>query len=209
MFIIKKIFNYVWLFLGACFLFLFFMGQMCFAAPGIKIVEPQNGAVLHPGEEFSLRVEAVDGFTIERGIMGMFKVKGIYEFKTLPLVLTLKVPIEAIGTMTISVSAGDASDNWSDDEIIVIVQPTATLQSLTFKFVPYAEMSEDISVSLDWDGNIRGEKKPEHLSAIYGIYSDGVTRKMPEEELTYTSTDPSVISIDTKGNYQVHKVGQA
>ncbi len=205
MFIIKKILDRILIPFAAYSLFFLFIGQACFAAPGIKIVEPQNGAVLHPGEEFTLRIESVDGFVIEKGIMGMFKVMGIYEFKTLPLVLTPKVPIEAIGAMTISVSAGDASDNWSDDEITIIVEPTATLQSLKID-------QDDVWVDLDWNGNIRKDATSTTcgIVTVYGKYSDGVERQLTNVSgLTYTSSDPSVVSVNNKGDCEVYKVGEA
>lgn len=182
-------------------MFLAAFGGVSFAAPGVKIIEPQNGAVLHSGQECTIRVEAVEGFTIKRGIMGMFKADGVYEFNTLPLVLTPKVPIQAIGTMTISVGTEDVSGNWAEDEITVIVEPLASLVGFDFGDFNTAYFETD------WNG----VPKPDQEKSIVvdGIYDDGITRDIAVEELAFTSSDPSIVSVDFQGRLIPHRLGKA
>ena len=94
--------------------------------------------------------------------------------------------------------------NFSADKITLKVQQTATIQSLEID-------QNEIWVDVDWDGNISAKGKHSgSMVSIDGVYSDGVERDITDDpNTTYISSDPSVISIDNKGNYQVYKVGQA
>lgn len=196
---IKTIFGEV---IGFCILFLTIFMGISFAEPGIKIVEPRDGAIVHPGEEITLRIETVEGFVVTNGqVMVNFFFK---QFTSLPASFTIKIPIDAAGTINIFVMAGSTPDKCASDEVNLKVQQTATLQSL--------EIDQDkIFVDLSWEGNIKEEDRLGRMTAIvYGIYSDGVARNLSDDlNTTYVSSDPSVVSIDNKGNYQIHKAGEA
>lgn len=168
---------------------------------GIKIIEPQNGAIVSPGQEIVVRIEALDRFEIVSGLLGVSTF--IQEdLTTLPATFTITIPLEAAGNISIDVLGKDKMGKFVEDEITINVQQTATLQSLEIN-------QDEIFVDLDWNGNIKG-KSLGNFVTIYGIFSDGVKRILDDDPNTnYTSSDPSVISVDNKGNYQVYKVGQA
>jgi len=176
--------------------------SIVFAEPGIEITEPADGSVVHPGEDFVLRIEPVDGFVATQGDVAISKF--FYErFTSLPASFTVTAPQEVSGKLYISVIADATGDTGAVAEANLIVEQTATLQSLEI------DQSDDISVDLDWNGNIEEGEDSGNIVIVYGIYSDGIKRKIPKEEITFTSSNPSVISIDNEGNYQVHKFGEA
>ena len=173
-----------------------------FAAPGIKITSPLNGSTVTPGQEVTVKIEAVGGFKIKQGVAGIGGSPLNVNVTSLPMTFTDKIPAKAIGRVAVDVLATDVAGNMVGDSVTLNVQQTATLQSL--------EINQDkISVALDWDGNIN-ENPSNYICTVYGIYSDGIKRDISEDaNTTYSSNDPSVISIDNKGNYTINKVGEA
>ncbi|TBR18801.1 hypothetical protein EPO66_01145 [bacterium] len=182
--------------------FLFISSYAC-AAPSIKITDPADGSTINPGQTITVKVEAVDGFVVKEGSFNSFKTDDPdQKFTSLPASFTITISKDAVGKVPISAVAEDSLGNESGEMITLKVVQTATLQSL--------EISQDkLSAYLDWNDNIKEGEESGYIVTAYGIYSDNVTREIPREELTYTSSDPSVISIDIEGNYQIYKVGQA
>ena len=45
------------------------------------------------------------------------------------------------------------------------------------------------------------------VGLVYGIYSDGVTRDISRHGTTFSSSDPSLVSIDAEGKMIAHKAG--
>ena len=175
-----------------------------FATPGIKIVEPVDGTVVIPGQSLTIRLEAVDG--LQPNEVTLVCGHWLTEFsKSLPASFTITVPTDAAGKTTIAATAYSAKTNQGGlDQINIIVQPQATIQSL----VIWRQTPNAIDVDLDWDNNIKNGSKG---SAIIedAIYSDGVRRSIYPPNLTYTSSDPSIVTVDSQGNYQILKVGNA
>lgn len=183
---------------------IFLFTTVSFAAPGIKITKPINGSTVTPGQQITVTVEAVDGFTPKQGVAEITNSAPSVHIKSLPLTFTGKISMEAAGETTINAVATDASKKLAIDTITLKVQQTATLESLEIN-------QNGIWVDVDWDGNIKTNgSQSGSIVSIFGNYSDGITRDVTNEPVTiYTSSDPSIISVDNKGNYQVYKVGQA
>jgi hypothetical protein len=201
---IKKSIGYLWriaVFYILCSII--FVG-ISFADPGVKITEPVNGATVHPGDELVIKIEATEGFMLSDGEVSVSP-KGICEtFTTLPVSFTTKVPMEAMGKLHIGVMAFGEPVKFAHAEANLIVQQTAILQSIEIN-------QDEIWVDVDWDGNINPKGKHSGtIITVYGIYSDGVKRILDDDSATtYTSSDPSIISVGNKGKYQVYKVGEA
>ncbi len=179
---------------------LIFAGNV-FAAPGIKIVEPTNGIVVVPGQNLVIRLEAVEGLNATEGILasGSWLAEG---FNSLPASFAITIPTDLTGKVTIAATAYSAySGQGGIDKIDIIIKLQAALTTLVSN-------QNSIDIDLDWNGNIKDGNLC-YISTIYGIYADGVERKIPVEELTFVSSDPSVVSVDSKGNYEVHKVDSA
>lgn len=173
------------------------------AAPGIKITKPANGSTVNPGQVIVVRVEPVGRFRVTDGDVTVSK--NFYQnFSRLPANFNVTIDEEAVGTVFVYAKALGTPGNFSMDKIILNIRQTATLQSL--------EINEDeIWVDTDWDGNISAKGKHSgSLVSIYGNYSDGIMRDITNDPATtYASSDPSIISVNGKGDYNVYKVGQA
>ncbi|MDD5428151.1 MAG: hypothetical protein PHI58_02815 [Candidatus Omnitrophica bacterium] len=173
------------------------------AASGIKITKPANGSTVNPGQAIVVRVESVGGFKVTDGDVTV--PKNFYQnFSRLPMDFNVTIDKEAVGAVFVYAKALGTPGGFSLDNITLDVRQTATLQSL--------EINEDeIWVDTDWDGNISAKgKRSGSLVSIYGNYSDGITRDITyDPATTYTSSDPSIISINSKGDYNVYKAGQA
>lgn len=187
--------------IGFCILCLTFLEGVCFAKPGIKITQPQEGTVVAPGQEITVTVEAVEGFEIKWIRVGVDRFRK-EKITSLPATIIVTIPLEVAGKISIRAFGVGVSDPFISDNVTLLVQQTATLQSL--------EINQDkIWVFLDWNGNITRGLSGD-IVTVYGNYSDGIKRILDGDPGTiFTSSDSSVISIDTKGTYQVHKVGEA
>lgn len=183
-----------------CMLFLAILIRASFAEePGIKITEPKDGSIVTPGQEITVKVEAVGGFALKEGWVAIGRLE--QEITILPNTTTFVIPNEASGNIILDVLGKDSSNKFVSSEITLNVRQTATLQSLEID-------QEKILVGLNWDGNIKGERSG-YIVTVYGIYSDGIKRDITHAGTTYVSSDSSVISIDDKGNYTINKVGTA
>lgn len=171
------------------------------AGTGVKITSPSKDTIVNPGQTIEVTIEAVDGFAIKNGMI-IVQGNDIPDFTSLPVFFTITVPKELTETLTISVFAMDLAGNNGYDMINLHVQQTATIQS----FVIWGDKVLD--VYLDWNNNIKTGKTG-NIAITQAIYSDNVERKIPIEELTFTSSDPSIVSVDGKGNYEIYKVGDA
>ena len=187
------------LFINTFFISIIF-SSICFAAPDVKITSPQEGTLVYPGEEITVTIEAVDGFQIREGDLGPFA-QPEQNITSLPVTVKYIIPIKAVGTTKVTAIATDITGRYGVDEVILKVEQTATLQSL--KVSP----DDQIWYQTDWNGNIDD-------SSIYigvsGVYSDGITRNLKNDPNTaFTSSNPEIILIDSKGKVTPHKIGDA
>jgi hypothetical protein len=159
--------------------------------------------MVNPGQVIVVRVESVGGFKVKDGDVTVSK--NFYQnFSRLPMDFNVTIDKEAVGAVFVYATALGTPGDFSIDEVTLNVRQTATLQSL--------EINEDeIWIDTDWDGNISAKGKHSgSLVSIYGNYSDGIMRDITNDPATtYSSSDPSIISINSKGDYNVYKVGQA
>lgn len=199
---IKKIvpWRFFWLIMISYGLSLAVLGRTSFAEPGMKITEPEDGSTVNPDQEITITIEAMEGFVVEGGVAGIAGSDYSQNVTTLPLSFTDKIPLEAVGTVSVSVFGRDASGNLAMDDITLIVEQTAELVSL----IIYDDFCLFVT---DWDGNVDPDDY-EHIS-VRGVYSDGVKRKMFDKDLTFVSSDPSVVSVDSEGVMRPHKLGEA
>ena len=174
-------------------------------AKNVKLICPQNGTIVNPGQTISITIESIGGVKITEGefvaLQPSMKSFGHQDFTSLPVNSSITIPDSASGKIGLMVLANDAAGNKYGDGAMLIVKQIATLQSLE-------NGQSTIDVDLDWNNNIKWGKTG-YLLATYGIYSDGIRREMPKEELTFSSSDPSVVSVDNQGNYEVIKYADA
>lgn len=199
--IISNVFKHFLVIISFCVLSLDIFCEISFSeSPGIKITQPQDGSVVTPGQEVAVTVESEGGFVLREGWVAIGRNE--LAFTVLPTTVIFTIPYEAAGKIILDVLGKNSSGRFVSDEIALNVQQTATLQSLEIN-------QDEIFINLDWDGNIKGETS-DNFVTIYGNYSDRIKRILDDDPGTsYASSDPSIISVDNKGNYQVHKVGDA
>lgn len=184
------------------YLFIFSL-QSIFAAPGIKITSPQDGAVVHPDEEVAVTVEAVDGFVLKEGLL-LLPTKEDYDedLVILPATRNFRVPKAAVGAMGILAIGENMTGEKVDDHINIMVQQTAVLQSLSVR-------PKTIVFHLDWNGGLDKTWNDYEYLGVDGLFSDGVKRNLTGQGVVFSSTDSSVISIDGEGKAIAHKSGEA
>ena len=171
-----------------------------FAAPGIKITKPLNNSTVTSGQEITVTVEAAGGFKIKQGMISIAGAPNGEDIASLPITFTDKIPAKAFGTIDISAIAKDSLGNVAVDSVTLKVQQTSSLKSLKI-------YSDGLLFETDWDGNVKNDYYP-YIGGVYGVYSDGTERYISKDPNTiYSSSDPSLISIDSTGKMQVHKSG--
>ncbi|MEK6714493.1 MAG: PxKF domain-containing protein [Candidatus Omnitrophota bacterium] len=176
-----------------------FLG-ISFAEPGIKITTPPNDSTVNPGQEITVTIESVDGFVVQEGIANIAGSEHNERITSLPWSFTDKIPLKAIGEAYVSVLSRDASGNIAVDDITLKVAQTASL--ISFDFGDYTHFY----FTTDWDGNPKAEDKD--YIRVKGVYSDGITRKIPREDLNFASSDSSIVSVDSQGNIKPNKLGE-
>lgn len=173
-------------------LFFAFSAQFAFAGSGIKITAPPGGSVVSPGQKVTVTVEAVGGFKLSDGWVG---IPGVPEQKltSLPQTAVLTIPQDAYGTIIIQAAATGAPDKLTADKITLNIQQTGVLRSITVE-------PEDYYFETDWNGSPNTQ---EHIYInLKGVYSDGVARDISSQGTTYVSSNPAVASVDNNGKVQ-------
>jgi hypothetical protein len=170
------------------------------AAPGIKITSPENRSVVKSGDEVAVTVEAVDGFVLEEGFI-LFSGGGIYNenLRSLPATRTFKVSRKAIGTVGVLVVAKDAKGAQVSDQIILLAEPAVALRSLVLR-------PGGVSFHLDWAGELDRTWDDFEYVGVDGVFADGQTRSV-NEFATFSTSDPSIVSVDQEGKFTVHRPG--
>jgi len=171
-----------------------------FAASSVKITSPSNGTIVHPGQTVTVTIEASGGFAIKDGTLFVSR-NNSGTFTSLPATLTVTVPQESVGICGLVASAMDLDGNLVTDQVSLKVQQIATVQALRAQ-------SGAFNLYLGWNNNITfgwgGDASPGSV-----LYSDGVARIHPRDDFTYVSSDPSVVTVDYQGFYNVRKVDNA
>lgn len=187
------------LFLWVCCVFCF--GRVLWAAPGVKITSPADRTVVKPGDEVTVAVEAVEGFVLKEGMV-LFTGGGIYNesLESLPATRTFRVSKKALGAIGVLVVAKSAAGVEASDRITLSAEPAVALRSLVLR-------PGGISFYLDWAGELdRTWDDFEHVG-VDGVFADGQTRSV-DEFATFSTSDPSVVSVDRDGKFTVHRPGE-
>lgn len=184
--------NSIRIFVSLFISFFVFFVSFAFADSGINITAPLDGATVSPGQQITVTVEAVGGFTLSDGWVG---IPGVPEEKliNLPQTSVFTIPQDAIGTIIIQAAATGTPDNLTADKITLNVQQVAVLESITVE-------PQDYYFETDWSGS------PNTQEYIYinvkGMYSDGITRDISSQGTTYVSSNPAIASVDNSGKVQ-------
>jgi len=120
----------------------------------------------------------------------------------LPVTFKVTVPKEAVGEIgAVAMAADNSGTVDAYDEIALKVEQTADLISFDFGDCT------DFYFTTDWDGN--PDSDDEEYIRVDAVYSDKITRDISREELTYSSSDLSVASVDNQGNIKPQGLGEA
>jgi hypothetical protein len=200
---------------GSCLCFILLSG-LCLGpslAFGFRITAPQDGVVLHSGQEVPVTVDLGTEIGV-RWVQYYWYRTGeeplVHQQATPALEATsaghppyggrLRVPVEAIGRMRLlavgDVTRGRLAGQKEFDEIIIQVDPTAELAAIEF-----------------------GVEKPWHLDTlgkiveipVVGQFADGVTRRLDgiSTGSTYGSSNEKVIKMHPGGLAQIVGNGRA
>ena len=157
----------------------------------VKITAPANGSVVAPGDSILVTVigKNLDSVFLSTPIMGETATKP-------PFTFTLTIPNDAAGSLPILALGKDRSGNLHTDQITIIVQPTASLDSL------------DVGTSAI---RFSGLSSLRRRLIVKAAYSDGVERDVTRGATgtRYVSDNPNVIIVDEDGLLKVQGNGQA
>lgn len=179
----------------------FYFGSPLWAAPGIKITSPADRAIVKPGEEVSVTIEAVDGFLLKEGMI-LFTGGKIYDenLRSLPAIRTFKISQRAMGTIGVLVLARSVDGVEASDRVTLVAEPKVVAQSLILR-------PGGVTFYVDWEGEL--DKRWDNFGyiGVDGVFADGQTRAV-DEFATFSTTDPSVVSVEPGGKFTVHRPGQ-
>ncbi|MFN7942023.1 MAG: Ig-like domain-containing protein [Thermoanaerobaculia bacterium] len=112
-----------------------------------------------------------------------------------PFSLAFVIPAEAVGAYTIRAFGKNATTNeyFESEPVSLSIQPTATLNSI-------ALFPSDVV--------LLGAGASQELSVL-GQYSDGVPRRIPGTSVTFTPTNPAIVTVTSAGVIEAHSQGDS
>ena len=179
-------------------LFLLLPISLVYAEFKLKIVKPEQGTIVYPGEEIEIYIEGTGKCEYDEcRIVGL----GVIDYiKKFPTKFKGKVKIDAVGEASIYVACyNDVGLEGVDDKVTLPVEQREELIGIK----TYSDFSY---FQVDWYGNLNPEEERDIY--VIGIYADGVERDLPEESLTYESQDTSVAVVDNKGIIKAKGIGK-
>ena len=164
----------------------------CFAAPGIKIVEPSDGQIFASGAEIRIVVQPVEGFVVEQVLLGpSFDSRIIYEA---PFEATFTIPEDRIGDMDVSAMGKSVSGEYVKDKITVKILPNEALQSIRLD-LPMIVLNQGKSWSL----------------YVEGVYPNDLIRDVTDKSTgtSYVSNDLGIVTVTEDGLVEAKGAGEA
>src|SRR5262249_45170918 len=148
-------------------------------SPAIEITAPNSGSVVAPGQQVTVSIRPLNGFTPSAAIVVGPSVASPMTGPTFSTAIT--IPSEAAGPFTLLVVAKDVNDAALSTEVTIQVVPTAPLIGISVN-PPQLYFTSSTS-------------KNQWLS-VYGTYGDGVTRDIRSLPNTiYQSDSPLVATV--------------
>jgi hypothetical protein len=151
---------------------------------GIEITEPDPGTVVAPGEPIEVTVEGVDDFVPVRVLVVSDHDAEMTE--ETPFTVTLDVPEEALGEITLTAWAFDADENLAEsDPVVIIAETEAMLVELS--------VLPEVLYLFDF--------APTEQLTVIGTYDDDTERNLtsPEFGTEYESDDTTIATVDEQG----------
>lgn len=185
-------------FLRACIVFTIFVSVLAIPCSGwsLSITSPIEGLEIHAGD--SVIVVAEPGVAEQIDSIQFASLKQVFIDKAPPFEHTITVPLDALGPMGIGVLALDKTTGRllnADVTVLVSLPPNVNLQRMD------ADPDQIILFGVDESTKIH----------IYGIYSDGVKRRLESSLVgtTYQTSDPRIAAVDTEGLVTAVSSGKA
>ena len=183
----------------------------CREAWALTLSTPTEGAVLRSGEMVPVAVEVGKDVSLrsvkyfwyradEEPLASHQAEPAPFSPAGAPFSGTVRIPAEALGTMRLlvvgEVTRGRLAGYEDFDEVLITVEPAATLTSIEF------------AVEKPWRLDTIGQRVA--VPAV-GQFADGVLRLLtsPKAGSTYRSSDESVVQVDAAGIVQVMGNGKA
>jgi len=170
----------------------------------ITIVSPTQNQVVAPGSVLDVQLAFPDGFVPTELIImsgGELDIGIAERYVTGPFEqLSVSIQADMTGPKTLRIEAKDANNVWEEGEVQVVIIPQESpdklepLNPYALLLAPPAEVSSQ-TVRL----------------GVQGIYLDGTERNLESSLVgtTYTSSEPSVVTVDDNGNLQAVAPGAA
>jgi hypothetical protein len=151
---------------------------------GIVITDPDPGSVVVPGEPIEVTVEGVDGFVPVKVLVVSDHDAEMTEES--PFTVTLDVPEEALGEITLTAWAFDADENLAESDPVVIVAETEAML-VELSVLPEVLYLFDFA--------------PTEQLTVIGTYDDDTERNLtsPEFGTEYESDDTAIAMVDEQG----------
>lgn len=159
---------------------------------GLTITSPAPGSSVTSGQVIQVTVEPSASVTVTQVLLtgpSVAQIDGAPPFQ-----LSLKVPVEAIGSFTLTaVGSNEQGQLFTSGELTLEAQPPATLTSLEL---------------LPRDPLLLGPGHTVHLTAL-GHFSDGVVRDLSDPSLgtLFSSVEPDVAKVSAAGVVTAMKPG--
>ena len=165
---------------------------------GLAISSPASGTHVAAGSSVSVTVEATDGF-----VPTTVQVVSPWNLTTASsgslasnFSVSVSVPAQAIGPMTLHAFAFDAARNLAQSsDVTILVDVSASVNYVSIGPDPLVLYSRQSTAQL----------------TVTGHYSDGVDRDLTSSAVgtTYWSDNPAVLTVDGEGVVTAAKVGEA
>ncbi|NTX12761.1 choice-of-anchor A family protein [Myxococcus sp. CA056] len=163
-------------------------------AGAMQIVSPAAGTPVTPGSLITVSLQGTGGFLPVSALVGGVG-HGAF-MKTAPFTTQLRIPRDAIGTVTLTAYGFDATGTSAESPPLVL--PVTTTAKLTSMSV------------INGDSTLRGVGSTRHL-VVVGHYDDGVKRDISSPALgtVYSASNADVATVTLGGTVTSQGVGLA
>lgn len=159
---------------------------------------PNEGTVYKSGESIPVKVETGQNEQIEQVWVHTARSKNTIVLNSPPFEVILKADDKYIGDdqVTAAVKYTNGEIVTLKKNIVITLKDAVVLQAITY---------------YDKDEAIDDTDSIKNISSLYGMYTDGVERELPNPTnpvLEYSSDDPSIVEVDSTGKMISRKLGK-
>jgi pimeloyl-ACP methyl ester carboxylesterase len=157
------------------------------SVPEASVSAPSPGQVFAPGDTITVSLAPNNANSLSSAIVAVAQADGTLigtaSITAAPFTATFTIPQTTVGNVNIAAATWDTADNVAESNITIVVQTSATVQSLT---------PSPVTATFTGVGQTRQLQ-------VTGVFSDTVSRDITSYQTIYSSADSSIAIVSSTG----------